>query len=69
MTTTNNSESPRTFRAVYAGVCVLTGERFKVGADIYRCGNGYAKFVAKAPAGWYYPEGENSLRRVEENVS
>lgn len=63
------AEKPRCFRAVYDGTCVLTGKRFKKGAEVYRCGNGYAKFVAPAPKGWYYPEGEHELARATENVS
>ena len=43
------TEKPRCFRAVYDGTCSLTGKRFKKGAEVYRCGNGYAKFVAPAP--------------------
>jgi len=66
---TTPTEKPRCFRAVYAGTCVLTGQRFKAGADIYRCGNGYAKLIVKPPAGWYYPEGENTLVRVPETAS
>ena len=73
---TTPTEKPRCFRAVYDGTCTLTGKRFKKGAEVYRCGNGYAKFVAPAPKefvapapkGWYYPEGEHELARAE-NVS
>lgn len=67
---TTPTEKPRCFRAVYAGTCVITGQRFKAGAEVYRHGLGYAKApVAQAPKGWYYPEGEHTLARAAENVS
>lgn len=62
------TEKPRCFRAVYDGTCSLTGKRFKKGAEVYRYNGGDVKFVAPAPKGWYYAEGEHELARAE-NVS
>jgi hypothetical protein len=61
---TTSKDKPRPFRATWAGTCILTGKPYKAGADIYRCGNGYAVHVVAPPPGWYYPEGENTLVRV-----
>lgn len=43
------------------GTRSLTGKRFKKGAEGYCYNGGYAKFVAPAPKGWYYAEGEHEL--------